>query len=165
MEFIQKMKKREFIEMGLKTLAAILAAFLAIILMEGMIYGIQLNALKTKGEGYSIQSGSTVAYCIKEDDDKYFAIYYNEDSEQVWSAKKNEYFTEEECKALEGVTVKEVVMHAPSAFKFSISGVHYVVMALFISAVAGFFVYKFIALTKEYKAIEANYKKNGTIEF
>ena len=48
MEFINKMKKREFIEMGLKTLAAVFAAFLAIILMEGMIYGIQLNALKTK---------------------------------------------------------------------------------------------------------------------
>ena len=50
MEFIKRMKKREFIEMGLKTLAAILAAFLAIILMEGMIYSIELNALKTKSK-------------------------------------------------------------------------------------------------------------------
>ena len=47
MEFISKMKKREFIEMGLKALASLLAAFLAIILMEGMIYSIYLNDLKT----------------------------------------------------------------------------------------------------------------------
>ena len=76
MEFINKMKKREYIEMGLKTLAAILAAFLAIILMEGMIYGIQLNALKTKSTTASAASGSTIAYCIhspeKGNDDRYF---------------------------------------------------------------------------------------------
>ena len=77
MEFINKMKKREFIEMGLKALAGLLAAFLAIILMEGMIYSINLNALK-KDTGHTAYSDSTIAYCIKEDDDKYFVIYYTE---------------------------------------------------------------------------------------
>ena len=164
MEFIKQMKKREFIEMGLKTLAAVLAGFLAIILMEGMIYGIELNALKTKSTTASASSKTTVAYCIKESDDKYFVIYYNEDSERQWSATQD-LKTKAECEALEGPIVKEVVMHAPNAFKFSINGVHYVVMAVFISAIAGFFTYKFIALTKEYKKIEEEFKTSGTISF
>ena len=166
MEFIKKMKKREFIEMGLKTLAAVLAAFLAIILMEGMIYGIELNALKSSGKGHVMFSNSTVAYCLKEDDNKYFVIYYNEGTEKEWSATKDVYLTEAECKALKTQNkVKEVVMHAPNAFEFSITPVHYIVMAVFVAAVAGFFTYKFVALTKEYKTIEDNFKKNGTIEF
>ena len=45
MEFIKQMKKREFIEMSLKALACLLGAFIAFILMEGMIYGIKLNTL------------------------------------------------------------------------------------------------------------------------
>ena len=88
---VNKMKKIEYIEMGLKTLAALLAAFLAIVLMEGMIYGIQLNALKTSGTSNSASSGSTIAYCIEEDDDKYFVLYYNKGSEKEWSALKNTY--------------------------------------------------------------------------
>lgn len=166
MEFIKKMRKREFIEMGLKAFAAIMAAFLAIILMEGMIYGIELNALKTAGKGHVTFSNSTIAYCIKEDDDKYFVVYYNpENTEKQWSATKDNFKTKAECLAMEGSTVKEVVMHAPNAFVFSITPVHYVVMAVFVSAIAGFFVYKFVALTKEYQKIETNFKKNGTIEF
>ena len=108
------MKKREFIEMGLKAFAAIMAAFLAIILMEGMIYGIELNALKTAGKGHVTFSNSTIAYCIKEDDDKYFVVYYNpENTEKQWSATKDNFKTKAECLAMEGSTVKEVVMHAP----------------------------------------------------
>ena len=163
MEFINKMKKREFIEMGLKALASLLAAFLAIILMEGMIYSINLNALK-KDTSSTAFSDSTVAYCIKEDDDKYFVIYYNEGATDEWAATKNVYLTEKECKAMEGVIVKEVVMNAPNAFEFTITGVHYVVMSIFVAAVVGFFVYKFIALAKEYKNIEKEYETTGTIQ-
>ena len=166
MDFIKNMKKREFIEMGLKTLAALLAAFLAIILMEGMIYSIQLNTLKTKSESSVAISSSTIAYCIEESEDQYFVIYYNEDTSNSgayeWSANKNDLKTREECEAL---SVKEVVYDAPSAFKFSITGIHYVVIALFVAVVAGYFVYRFIRLVKEYSKIEDNYKKTGTIEF
>ena len=164
MEFIQKMKKREFIEMGLKTLAAVLAAFLAIILMEGMIYSIKLNALKNATSSMS-NSGSTIAYCIKEDDNKYFVIYKNWDedkNEYTWCASKNDLKTKEECEQL---TAKEIVFHAPNAFEFSITPIHFVVMFIFMAGVGGFFAYKFVALTKEYKRIEENFKKTGTIEF
>ena len=175
MEFIKKMKKREFIEMSLKTAAAILAAFIAIILMESMIYGIYLNALKTQGKGFSIVEGQTIAYCVKEAEDKYFVIYYTDDktTEGIdrgeWSAKKDTYLTKQQCLDLtnnkvQAAPVKEVKFHAPNAFEFTISGVHYIVMAVFILAIGGFFTYKFIALSKEYKKIEENYKKTGTIE-
>jgi len=71
MEFIKQMKKREYIEMGLKALAALLATFLAIILMEGMIYSIELNALKTKGKTLSFNNQCTTLYCIEESKDLY----------------------------------------------------------------------------------------------
>lgn len=164
------MKKREFIEMGLKTLTAVLAGFLAIVLMEGMIYSINLNALKTKGSSQLLNSASTIAYCIEQDEDKYFVIYYNKDSEKVWQAIrydkdiKTNYKTKEECLAMEGSTVKEVVMHAPNAFEFSITWAHYIVMAVFMLAIGGFFTYKFIALNKSYKKLVEEYESTGTIE-
>lgn len=70
MDFIKRMKKREFIEMALKTICAILASFLAIILMEGMIYGIQLNALVKNGSSVTFitndeKTDGTIAYCIE----------------------------------------------------------------------------------------------------
>ena len=169
MEFIQKMKKREFIEMGLKTLAALLLAFIAIILMEGMIYGLQLNAYKTYATTANFDSDDTIAYCMKEKthpttgEDLYFVLCYNEGDEFEWTAAKSDLRTREQCLEL---YAKEVVFRAPNAFEFSItSATHYIVMGVFVAAVAGFFVYRFIRLAKEYKHIEENYKKNGTIEF
>ena len=165
MEFIKQMKKREFIEMGLKALAALLAAFLAIILMEGMIYGIELNSLKTKGTSTLTYSASTVAYCIKQDNDEYFILYYNEDSSQQWSANKSQTRTLEQIKSDEfKSTVKKVVMRAPTAFELSITPIHFAVMSVFVLAVAGFFTYKFISLNKEYQKVEDNFHKTGTIE-
>ncbi len=173
MEFIKNMKKREFIEMGLKTLAAILAAFLAVILMEGMIYSIKLNALKTKGNGHSSMTDSTIAYCIKESpsSDKYFVIYYNKangisiQKDDEWSSTKTARYTLAELKEDSFTnSVKKVVMHAPSAFDFSITPIHYVVIGLFMGAVAAFFIVKFVLLSKQYKKIEENFIKTGTIE-
>ena len=175
MEFVNKMKKREFIEMGLKTLAAVLAALVAIILMEGMIYGIHLNALKTKGDGRTLIQNQTIAYCIEEAEDKYFVIYYNDDPTSKgidrgeWTAQSGKYLTRKECeelvnKSTQTVPIKDVVFRAPNAFEFTISGTHYIVMAVFVLAIGGFFTYKFIMLSKEYKKIAENYKKTGTIE-
>ena len=169
MDFIKTMKKREFIEMGLKTLAAILAAFLAIILMEGMIYAIELNALKTKGTTSSANSGSTIAYCIQEsiNKDAYYIVYYTaeNDPKYQWSSIGTDIKTKEEClKMVTDQKVKEVVFHAPNAFDFSITSTHYIVMTVFVLAVAGFFVYKFFNIAKGYKQTEEQFLKTGTIE-
>lgn len=173
MEFIKRMKKREFIEMSLKTLVAVMAGFLAIILMEGMIYSIKLHALTTKGTSEMMINDSktgTIAYCIKQDDDKYFVLCYNEGQEENgassdWSSIANKFRTKAECEALEGTSVRKVVFGAPNAFTLSItSPVHYVVMSIFMAGIAGFFVYKFVRLGQSYKKIEEEYKKTGTIE-
>lgn len=171
MDFIKRMKKREFIEMTLKTLCALLASFLAIILMEGMIYGIQLNALLTNGQSATFirdeeHNTGTTAYCIERGENEsgevlYAVLAYNEGSEVEWSCASEDLQTKEECEAL---NVVNVVYHAPNAFIFSITPVHYVVMVVFVLLVAGFFVYRFIALNKSYKEIEDNFKKTGTIE-
>lgn len=169
MEFIKKMKKREFIEMTLKTVAAMLACFIAIILMEGMIYSIKLNALKTKGNAHISYSQSTIAYCVKEAEDKYYVLYYNEGLKneddkliEFTSSSKN-YLTKAECEALEGTKVKEVVFGAPNAFKFSITGIHYAVMVVFVLIVGGYFAYRFVSLAQSYKKIEEEFKTTGII--
>ena len=173
MDFIKRMKKREFIEMGLKTLAAILAGFLAIILMEGMIYSIKLHTLTAKGTSEMMLNDAktgTVAYCIKQDDDKYFVLCYNEGQAENgassdWSSIANKLRTKAECEALEGTSVRKVVFGAPNAFTLSItSPVHYVIMSIFMAGIAGFFVYKFVRLGQSYKKIEEEFKKTGTIE-
>lgn len=167
MEFVQRMKKREFIEMTLKTIAAILGAFIVIILMEGMIYSVTLNAYMKKSTQSTSQTGSTVAYCIKQEEDKYFVLYYNKDAtnqgaKSDWSSNAGKYYTKAEC---ENLTVKKIIWRAPTAFEFTITPVHYGVMVVFVLIVAGFYVYRFVRLGKSYDKIETEYKTNGTIEF
>ena len=167
MDFIKRMKKREFLEMGLKALAAVLAAFLAIILMEGMIYGINLHALKTQGGNYTANTSSTIAYCIEQEDDKYLVLFYNEDVDNAgnreWSAA-SDLISREDCTAKK-LSVKDVKFKAPNAFEFSIEGFHFVIMGVFVGLVIGLFVYRFIRLGKAYKKIEEEFNATGTIAF
>ena len=134
MKFIKKMRNREFIEMTLKALSALLASFLAIILMEGMIYAIELNAIYNHSTVAIFYSDKTTAYCIEQETDQYF------------------------------FNAKNVIFNAPNAFIFSITPIHYVVMVVFVSVVAGFFVYRFIALKKDYDKIIKEFNETGTIE-
>ncbi len=169
MEFIKTMKKREFIEMSLKAVAAFCAVFLAIILMVGMIYSIQLNSLMNADQRSSNRD-TTIVYCIQQgDEDKYFLISFDPEAsswEHAWSAAKGEsqLMSKADCEAMVGNSAKEVIFRAPNVFELTINGTHYIVMAVFVAAVAGFFVYKFIALTKQYKDIEEKFEKTGTIE-
>lgn len=170
MEFIKRMKKREFIEMTLKALAALFACFVAIILMEGMIYGIELNSLKKNAtEITATDSSSTIAYCIKEGDDNYLVLYHTEGMKNdkgesaEWIAVEG--MSESQCEFLKtSNSVKEVVMHAPNAFTFSITPVHYVIISILIAGVVGFFVWRYVLLAKQYKKIEKQYQNNGYIE-
>ena len=159
MDFIKRMKKREFIEMSLKTIAAFFGVLLAFLLLEGMIYGIKLSVLDDfKGNTSAVQSVTT-AYCIKEDENSYFVIYHREDVDH-WSAaiKPKESCTEK------GLTVKEVVFEAPSAFVFSVEGWHFIVLGVLIAGVGGFFAYRFVKLNSSYKKVEEQFLKDGTIE-
>ena len=164
MEFIKTMKKREFIEMTLKTIAAVLAAFIAIILMEAMIYGITINAYTTKGSGSITVTKQYDAYAIKQEDDKYILLYHNVDNSNAgWSCASSSRFTKEEVEAIKA-DARNLYYGAPNAFTFSITPVHYAVMFVFVAIVGGYFVFRFVKLSKEYKQIEKTYETTGTIE-
>lgn len=171
MEFIKRMKKREFVEMALKTAIALFIAFIAIILMEGMIYAIEVNAYRKSAENGStmVYSESAVIYCLEEDDG-YFILCNDTTQSQAWSCS---YYRVPLNSTKEAVLrniestysrTQGIKHKAPSAFDFSITGVHYIVMAVFVAAVAGYFVYRFVALSKEYNKIETKFKKTGEIE-
>lgn len=85
MEFIKRMKTREFIEMGLKTLASVLAGLIVIILMEAMIYSIYMKKIN---ENTSISGDATKAsyYITEVGNDKYDIykyMYSMEDGKKV----------------------------------------------------------------------------------
>lgn len=158
------MKKREFIEMTLKTIAAVFALLVAIILMEGMIYGIEMKAVRNKTSEVSI-SNQTIAYAIKQDDDSYFVLCYNEGS-------SNKKFTDFSCKndltrtkaEVEAMNVKDIVWRAPNAFEFSMEWTHYVVIGVLAGGLIGFYAYRFVKLGKSYKKIEEEFNSNGKVE-
>ena len=163
MDFIKQMKKREFIEMGLKTLAALLAVFLAIILMEGMIYSIQLHSLAQNTDQSTTVQSHTVAYCIDQKDDNYLVVFHYEDKENDINHWSSAIKSEEDC-TKEALNVREVVFKAPNAFELSIEGYHFIIMGVLVAAVGGYFTYRFIRLNQSYKKIEEQFLKDGTIE-
>ena len=86
MQFLKMMRKREFIEMGLKTAVGILLGIIAIFFMEAMIHNIYMNAIRDNKK-YTGQS-SKAEYYIVENDDKTYDVYlhYNDDNGN-WALK------------------------------------------------------------------------------
>ena len=128
--------------------------------MEGMIYAIELNAIYNHSTVAIFYSDKTTAYCIEQEPDQHFVICYDEE-DKTWSGTGDTLYTKEEC---ENFNAKNIVFNAPSAFIFSITPIHYVIMVLFVSVVAGFFVYRFVALKKDYDRIIKEFNETGTIE-
>ena len=166
MEFIKRMQKREFFEMTLKALCALMALFVAIILMEGMIYGIKLKEMK-KNSANAFYSNESIAYCIEQNNDEYLVLFYTEGLKNTkgdvleWTASSE--MTKQQCEKLK-TQVKEVHMHAPSAFTFSMSTVHYVIISVITAGLIGFLTWRYVLLAKQYTKIKKQYQNNGFIE-
>ena len=157
MEFLKKMKSREMIEMGLKTIFGVIVGLILIILMEGMIFGIYMNKINENTASQYVAS-DCVAYCEEIGDDEY-KIYLHNTESGSWHVKVyNESKTQ-----IENGNYEKVIYRAPNAFDVSIKGVHYVVMAIFIAGVLAFYGWRFYKLDKEYKAFEKKFKKTGKI--
>lgn len=157
MEFLKKMKSREMIEMGLKTIFGVIVGLVLIILMEGMIFGIYMNKINENTASQYVAS-DCVAYCEEIGDDEY-KIYLHNTESGSWHVKVyNESKTQ-----IENGNYEKVIYRAPNAFDVSIKGVHYVVMAIFIAGVLAFYGWRFYKLDKEYKAFEKKFKKTGKI--
>ena len=157
MDFIKRMKKREFIEMGLKTLAAILAGFIAIILMEGMIYSIYMNKINNNKASQYVVS-DCIAYCKKIDSDEY-KVYLHNINQNSWVIKTINS-SESEIKE---AGYKDVKWHTPTVFDVAITNSHYIVMAIFIVGIGGVYAWRFYKINTEYSKMEKKFKKTGKI--
>ena len=148
MEFLRKMKSRECVEMGLKTIAAVVVGLILIILMEGMIYGIYMDKINENTTS-QYAAGDCVAYCEEVGDDE-FKVYLNYTIDDSWSVK----LINSSKESIENSGYKDVIWDTPNAFEVSISGVHYIVMAVFIAAILGLYGWRFYKLNKEYVKFE-----------
>ena len=157
MDFLKQMKKREVIEMCLKTVAVVMLGLILIILMEGMIYGIYMNKINDNTTS-QYAAGDCIAYCEEVGDDE-FKVYLNYTRDDSWSVK----LINSNKEGIENSGYKDVIWHTPNAFDVSISGVHYVVMAAFIVAILGLYGWRFYKLEKEYIKLETRFKKTGKI--
>lgn len=183
MEFIKKMKKREFIEMSFKTLIAVCACFVAIILMCGMIYSIGVKSFMKYGKNSVTTQNETIAYCIEVEEDKYFVLFYNPNAKKpdpiTKKVDKNastlsanqitdtNLHTKQECEELLARhAVKEVKFEAPPAsivLDEFVEGWHIAIVAVVVAGILGYFVYRFIKLAKDYSQVEKEFKETGAI--
>lgn len=157
MEFLNKMKSRERIEMILKTISVVIIGLMLIILMEGMIYSIYMNKINENTKG-SYTVSECVAYCEEVGEDKYKVILHDTET-GLWLTLK----TNSSKQDIEDREYGKVVWSAPTPFDVSITPIHYVVMGVFILAIIGFYGWKFYKLDREYKKFEKRYKKTGKI--
>lgn len=167
MEFLNKMKKREFIEMGLKTAIAVLIGVIVIFLMEAMIFNIRIKAVENH-TGQTMYTKIVTCYELADErnDDgeiikgeiyldttngwKHFDINSEKDFETYLGNHEDDGF-------------KTIKGRKPNAFELSINGVHYVVMVLFLLLIGGVFTWRFTLISKEYKKLERKFKKTGKI--
>lgn len=158
MEFLKKMKSREMLQMGLKTIAAVVIGIILIFLMEGMIFGIYMNKINNNKESSGHITSNCTAYCVEQENDIYKVYVHNTD------AKGLDIFVVELTKEqIEDRNYGKTLYRAPNPFDFSITGVHYVVMGVFIVAILGLYGWRFYKLHREYVTFEKKFKKTGKI--
>lgn len=251
MEFIKRMKKREFIEMSLKLTIALLVGIVLIFAMEAMIYGIHIKAMAEKDRfNYN---NSTVEFYIEKVNKNSYNVY-NTDPKAGgfnWNLDKNVskealdkklykggamltfnsalykitlnsepaeeyvYNTEDHTTAIDQVIAEHASNHegllftvhtranasdtnyttaysnisydelyklfkdqpgtigalpdsrvhwrAPNCFDIYINWIHYLLMVVFLLAIAGIYAWRFTLIAKEYKKIEKRFKKTGKV--
>ena len=88
MEFLNRMKKREYVEMGLKTAIGILLGIIVIFLMEAMIYNIYIDAINSATK-YSGKPESAVYYVVDNNDSTYDIYLHYDDENSNWALNYN----------------------------------------------------------------------------
>lgn len=157
MNFLKRMKTRERVEMSLKTIAAVIVGVALIFLMEGMIFSIYMTKINDNKTPQFIAT-TCVAYCEEVGEDEY-KIYLHDTEYNSWSVRSANFSKEQ----IEKSGYAEVVYSAPNAFDVSINTTHYIVMAVFIAAIIGFYGWRFYKLEADYKKLEKRLRVKGTI--
>ena len=158
MQFLKKLKSREMLEMGLKSIMYVIIGIILIILMEGMIYSIYMDKIRENTEKYKIAE-SSVLYCHEIAEDEYEIFVHNVDIGS-WAIRATTA-TKAEIESEEGF--KDIIYRKPNAFDVSITGTHYIVMTVFIVGILGFSGWSFYKLNREYIGFEKKLKKTGKI--
>lgn len=174
MEFLKHMKKREYIEMGLKTAIGVLLGIIVIFFMEAMICNIYMDAIKDHPGSYPSTPEDSVFYVVK-NDNKTYDIYLNYDPDGVdsWVLHHDDY-SQSSYDALWEEGVGElwkadnskngaVLNRKPNCFDIYMNGVHYAVMVVFILAIGGVYAWRFTLIAKEYKKLERKFNKTGKV--
>lgn len=89
MEFLKRMKKREFIEMGLKTAIGILLGIIIVFLMEAMIYNIYIDAINSATK-YSGKPENAVYYVVENGNNTYDIYLHYDDENSNWALNYND---------------------------------------------------------------------------
>lgn len=89
MEFLNRMKKREYVEMGLKTAIGILLGIIVVFLMEAMIYNIYIDAIKSTTK-YSGKPEAAVYYVVENDNSTYDVYLHYDDENSNWALNYND---------------------------------------------------------------------------
>lgn len=150
MNFLKKMRTRERIEILLKTIASTILAVVTIFLLEGMIFKIYMTRIE-ENKLFQLNASVHIAYCESVDDNNYKVYLHNTESGS-WSTHIS-YFTKEQ---ITDAGYASVIYRAPNAFDVSINTSHYVLMAIFVSAIIGFYGWRFCKLNQDYKKLENN---------
>ena len=157
MNLLKRMRARERVEMSLKTIAAVIVFIALTFLLEGMIFGIYMSKINENKASQFI-SNYCVAYCEEVGNNQYKVYLHNTDHNS-WSVRASNYTKEQ----IEKADYAKVVYDAPNAFDVSITSSHYVVMAVLLSALLGYFAWRFYKLEVEYNKLEKKLKIKGTI--
>lgn len=174
MEFLRKLKKREFIEMALKTIIAVLAGIIIIFLMEGMIFNIHMDTIHKNGSTASFEVDRVVYY--EQQKNGLYTVYLRQpgadNGKYSWFYFTNQtdpHNTYIECDnpatavAAGKAQVKKMINHLPTAFDVSITGGHYACWIVFELLIGGFYTWRFFMINKEYNAYEKKLLKTGKI--
>lgn len=145
------------IEMTLKTIAAVLVGICLIFFMERMIYGIYMDKIN-ENVATQYAASDCIAYCEEINEDE-FKVYLHNTESGSWHVRS---FNVSKAQ-IESDGYKDVIFRTPNAFDVSINGIHYVVMAVFIAGLIGFYGWRFYKLNKEYKGFEKKFSKTGKI--
>jgi len=180
MEFLNKIKRSEIIQMVLKGVIGVLLGIIVVFFMEAMIYNIYFNALEKSSSITTGADHKTVLYVDEVAENEYQVYMFANGKARLNITpkfatsdmlNKDKNYTEEGLAKLYVLLEQDtsipdfkVYKRQPNCFDLgSINGVHYAVIVVFLLGIAGVFAWRISLILKEYKKLEKKFKKTGKI--
>ncbi len=155
--FLKRMRRRECVEMVLKTLTALFVGVIVAIAMEYMIYGIYLRNIPVVSSNTLISSSEYVLYCDENPKTDTYTIFINDEMDNWFVYKTN--VTEQELDENYRFFSKE--FRRPSMSELYLDTDHYIVIGAFLGIILIVYVGLFIAMLSAYKRLMRRYALTG----